>query len=305
MNFNIPLTVVIEWRDLLKSIDRDRAHKKFLDTIVAGAQRCHKIVGSLLSFARQHKPERKNLNVNDLVEATLTFMQYELRTSNIEVIRELGINLPAVCADAHQIQQVFLNLVNNARQAMESGHQGSLRVKTEHLDGKVLVSFTDSGPGISPENIKKLFTPFFTTKEVGKGTGLGLSVSYGIIREHGGEFRVQSEVGRGTTFTIELPVAAAAAEVSEKSEMPAFSSADGIGKRILVIDDEPGVLELVKGVLTPDGYEVDTTRDGETALAMMRSQNYELALCDWKMPGLNGQQIYQKLRETNPQPRAG
>src|SRR5207253_4262457 len=117
---NNPLTVVIGMAELLKQIDPDEKHRQHLDTIFAGAQRCQKIVRSLLSFARQHTTERKLVNVNDLVEATLTFMQYEMRTSNIDVQRDLAPNLPAISVDPHQVQQVFLNIVNNARQAMES-----------------------------------------------------------------------------------------------------------------------------------------------------------------------------------------
>lgn len=301
---NNPLTVVIGMSQLLKSIDANPEHGRYLDTIVAGADRCHKIVRGLLSFARQHPPERKLSSINDLVESTLMFVQYELRTSNVEVKTEYARELPQVLADPHQLQQVFLNIVNNARQAMEGNAQGCLRVQTILVDGKVVASFTDTGAGISEANIKKLFTPFFTTKEPGKGTGLGLSVSYGIIQEHGGEIQVTSEQGKGTTFRICLP--AAAESLPARSERPtdAHAQASGCGRKILVIDDEESILSLLKGVLTNKGYQVAVAPDGRSGLELLGRDRFDLTVCDWKMPGLNGQQVYQRLVETDPQAAA-
>jgi two-component system NtrC family sensor kinase len=298
---NNPLTVVIGIAELLRQIDNDEKHRKHLDTIVAGAQRCHKIVRSLLSFARQHPSERKLVNVNDLIEATLTFVQYEMRTSNIEIQRQLSPDLPPVHADPHQLQQVFLNIVNNARQAMEPKNSGILKVHSSRYDHHVQITLRDNGPGISAENLKKLFTPFFTTKEVGKGTGLGLSVSYGIIHDHGGSIEVQSAVGEGTAFIIRLPVApmeTAQSRESEKKDGPL--TIDGVGKRVLAIDDEEHILELIRESLTVSGYSVDTARDGESALDLLRRGRYDVTLCDWKMPGLNGRQIYERLLQMNP-----
>ncbi|HTD65064.1 MAG TPA: HAMP domain-containing sensor histidine kinase, partial [Candidatus Limnocylindria bacterium] len=168
---NNPLTSLLGFSELLQQTSVDERQKRFVDRIAGSARRCQKIVQSLLSFARQHAPERKVTNLNEVVEAVMEIMAYEMRTSNIEVVKELEADLSAVLVDSHQIQQVFLNLVNNARQAME-GHQseGRLRVRTEALHGRVRVTFLDNGPGISEENLRKVFDPFFTTKEAGKGT---------------------------------------------------------------------------------------------------------------------------------------
>ncbi|MEW6158052.1 MAG: ATP-binding protein [Verrucomicrobiota bacterium] len=301
---NNPLTAVIGFADLLKQTNKDQKNRLYLDNIVLSAQRCHKIVQSLLSFARQHQPERRLVVLNELVENTLGFVQYELHTGNIQVLRELDPQLPAVLADPHQIQQVLLNIINNARQAIESSQpEGWIRVRTESRAGKVRVIIQDSGPGIPPEALPKIFNPFFTTKEIGKGTGLGLSLSYGIIQEHNGSICAISNPGEGATFTIELPIGDAQARPAETRATavePATPVRDGEGRRILAIDDEPAILELIRQTLLVNGYQVDTAIDGESGLIQLAEKHYDLTLCDWKMPGLNGQQVFERLKAYNP-----
>jgi signal transduction histidine kinase len=301
---NNPLTSVMGFSELLARADTDPQHQRFLEMISKSAQRCHKIVQSLLSFARRRAPERKLSSINELVESAVEFLQYQLRTSNIEVVTRLDANLPKAMVDPHQIQQVFLNIINNARQAIE-GHQpkGSIRITSETCGHVVRITFEDNGPGIDDKNLSKVFDPFFTTKEVGKGTGLGLSLCYGIIKEHGGAIIVRSRAGEGATFSIELPMAAAVEEDVEKREysIPApVSASEGVGKKVLVIDDEEAILQMVRETLAEQGYEVDVARDGESALSRLGQTSYDLALCDWKMPGLNGQQIYERVRASNP-----
>jgi two-component system, NtrC family, sensor kinase len=300
---NNPLTSLLGFSELLQQTKVDDRQKRFVDRIAHSARRCQKIVQSLLSFARQHAPERKVTNLNELVEAVIEIMIYEMRTSNIEVIKQLDPALPDVLVDSHQIQQVFLNLVNNARQAMEA-HQdsGRLCVRTDAAGGRARVIFEDNGPGISEENLKKIFDPFFTTKEAGKGTGLGLSLSYGIISEHSGTIRVESKPGAGATFIVELPAYVAGTQ-TVKSSTPAGADSvlpRGDGRRVLVIDDEEAILDFVSEVLSADGFKVDTARDGDAALQQLRAQHYDLALCDWKMPGMNGQGVFERLQHDDP-----
>ncbi len=139
---------------------------------------------------------------------------------------------------------------------------------------------------------------------MGKGTGLGLSLCYGIVKEHGGTITVRSKTGEGATFIIELPIATAAAlpaqPAAASAAAPAPCAADGRGRRVLVIDDEDAILQMVREVLVGEGYEVDVAADGEAGLRRLGQTPYDLALCDWKMPGLNGQQVYERLRAVNP-----
>ena len=301
---NNPLTSVMGFSELLQQGDMPEQQRRYLDMIFKSAKRCQKIVQSLLSFARRHAPERKVVCVNEIVESAVEILHYQMRTSNIEVFQQLDPRLPATEVDPHQMQQVFLNLINNARQAMEA-HQskGWLRVTTETSDGRVRVIFQDNGPGIAAENLKRIFNPFFTTKEVGKGTGLGLSLCYGIVSEHGGTITPESKPGEGATFTIELPVAQSAPAPVEKTGIPGPAETDqeGVGKRVLVIDDEDLILQMIREALTRNGYKVDVAHDGESALRRLSQYHYDLALCDWKMPGLNGQQVYERLHASNPQ----
>ena len=302
---NNPLTAVMGFSEMLRGADVDAKYRRHLDLIFKAAQRCSKIVQSLLSFARRHQPERKPVSVNELMEAVLEIVAYPLRTSNIEMSLQLDPKLPVVEADGHQIQQVFLNIVNNARQAMEA-HQreGRIKITTEVCGPNVRITIQDNGPGIPEENLRRIFDPFFTTKEVGKGTGLGLSLCYGIIKEHGGSITPVSRPGEGATFIIELPIARdaiGAAAISPPPESNLPDPGEGAGRKVLVIDDEESILQMVREVLTGSGYHVHTMADGETALRELKDNRYDAILCDWKMPGLNGRQIYERLHAANPE----
>jgi two-component system, NtrC family, sensor kinase len=301
---NNPLTSVMGFSELLKMADSNPQHQRHLDLIHKSALRCQKIVQNLLSFARRHPPERKLSNINSLVEAAVEFLHYQLRTSNIEVVSELDTRLAPALVDPHQLQQVFLNIINNARQAIEA-HQpkGCIRVRSGLCGNSVAVMIRDDGPGISEANLKRIFDPFFTTKEVGKGTGLGLSLCYGIVKEHGGTITVTSKPGQGATFTIEIPLSndASQAEAPAQAHLSDRSSGrNGRGKRVLVIDDEDSILQMVRETLDQHGFQVDIARDGESALRRLHQTHYDLTLCDWKMPGLNGQQVYERLCATKP-----
>jgi two-component system NtrC family sensor kinase len=301
---NNPLAAVTGFSEMLRDADIDAKHRRYLDMIHKSAQRCQKIVQSLLSFARKHTPERTAVSVNSLIESALEIVQYQLRTNNIEVVTRFDRSLPVVLADSHQLQQVFLNIINNARQAIE-GHrtQGVIKIITEAAAKYVHIIIQDNGPGIPEENLGRIFDPFFTTKEVGKGTGLGLSLCYGIVREHGGTITPVNVSGEGAAFIIELPVSEMAGDTTKMlraHEADLLDSNEGAGKKILVIDDEELILNMVREGLSRHGYEVDVASDGESALRRLREKHCDMVFCDWKMAGLNGRQVYEKLRATNP-----
>jgi signal transduction histidine kinase len=210
---NNPLTSIVTLAELALEGDPPSVLADDLRTISSEAQRAGDIVKNLLSFARKHAPVKAPVQMNRVIEDVLKLRSYEHTINNIKVECRLDPSLPEVMADYFQMQQVFLNLVLNAEQAMLEAlswratyHGGTLRIKSEQLDGKVKLSFTDDGPGIAEANLVHIFDPFFTTKEVGKGTGLGLSICYGIVTAHNGRIYVRSEPGKGATFVVELPV---------------------------------------------------------------------------------------------------
>jgi PAS domain S-box-containing protein len=208
---NNPLATILTWAERLSQRPADENLRRGLNAILSESERAAKIVRNLLTFARKRHTTRTMVDLNQVVRETLALRSYEQRVTNISVIDALAGGLPQVFADSHQIQQVLLNLVINAEQAMLSANgRGALVVRTWHDAERdvVLLEVNDDGPGVPEEVCPKIFDPFFTTKEVGKGTGLGLSVSYGIIERHGGTIRVQSTVGKGSTFTIWLPLEA-------------------------------------------------------------------------------------------------
>lgn len=301
---NNPLTTVMGFSELLQQSEVSAEHRSFVDMIFQSAQRCQKIVQALLSFARRHQPERKPVCLNKLIETSVEILNYQLRTSNVKMQLALDPQLPQAMVDSHQIQQVLVNMLNNARQAIES-HQpkGWIKITTETAGPNVRLTIQDSGPGIAPENLSKIFDPFFTTKGIGKGTGLGLSLCYGIINEHGGTIAPYSRRGEGATFIITLPVTYEIERPDASAPMAArhiLQPALGAGRKVLVIDDEEAILKMVREVLSRQGYEVDVASDGESGLRNLRQKNYDVTLCDWKMPGLNGRQVYEQVRETNP-----
>ncbi|MGD0919204.1 MAG: ATP-binding protein [Thermodesulfobacteriota bacterium] len=203
---NNPLTGVLTFSSLmLKKVDEKNPWKKDLEHIVEQTTRCRNIVRGLLDFARQRKPDKREWDIHTLIERTLTLVEKQAPFQNIKVTKEFKTGVPPLFVDGDQIQQVFMNILLNAADAM-AGNEGTLTIKTDLRDGITEVSFRDTGGGIAKEHLSKLFDPFFTTKETGKGTGLGLAISYGIIQSHGGDIEVESEVGKGSTFRIKLPI---------------------------------------------------------------------------------------------------
>ena len=204
---NNPLTSVIGFSQLLLDKDIPDDIKEDVNIIFNEARRSAAVVKNLLTFARKHAPVKQPVNINSIIEKVLELRAYEQKVSNIQVNTRFAPDLPEVMGDYFQLQQVFLNITINAEYFMIEAHnRGTLTITTEKVGDIVRASFADDGPGIAPENLGHLFDPFFTTKEVGKGTGLGLSICHGIITEHGGRIYAESELGRGATFIMELPI---------------------------------------------------------------------------------------------------
>jgi signal transduction histidine kinase len=300
---NNPLTVVIGYAELLRfSGDRKPDELDNLEQIAAGAERCRKIVRGLLSFARQHKPQRRWVSINEILESSLDLMAYELRTSNVQIVRQFENNLPKVLADYQQLEQVFVNIINNARQAIgASRRDGQIRLTTESRHRLVRIVIEDNGPGIPAEHLPKIFNPFFTTKEVGQGTGLGLSLSYGLVQEHGGTITAENRPERGARFVIELPVALGAEDNVRDliQQQPAGPAKTNGSKTCLVIDDEAAIITLTRKMLERSGFRVQTAPDGASALQLLSASDFDIMLCDLRMPGLSGHEVFRQLHSFN------
>jgi PAS domain S-box-containing protein len=274
---NNPLTAILGYSQLLTgSPDVGTQGVEYAEKLYKQAQRTHRIVQNLLSFARQHKPERIAVQINQILDETLALRDYDLRMKNIRVHLELSPDLPVTAADPHQLQQVFLNLVNNAVDAvLESASEGDLWVHTGLRGDRLIVEFTDSGPGVREPS--KVFDPFYTTKPVGKGTGLGLSICYGIVTEHGGTIRVRNVQPRGAAFTIEMPYQ----PPSQQRVLPSgtLATASRAGK-ILLVDQDVSVLEAVSGILRARNHQVRPASNLAEAQQALRDQEYDMVVAD-------------------------
>jgi PAS domain S-box-containing protein len=207
---NNPLTGVVGFSQLLMEKEMPEDIKRDVQVVYQEAQRTSQVVKNLLTFARKHAAVKEKVNINEVINKVLELRAYEQNLENIKVKAHYDSALPEVMADYFQLQQVFLNIVINAEYFMkEANHKGTLTITTERVGNKIRASFADDGPGIAQENLGHIFDPFFTTKEVGRGTGLGLSICHGVIAEHGGRMYVESELGKGATFIVELPIGAA------------------------------------------------------------------------------------------------
>jgi len=209
---NTPLAVISNYIQMLaKQLPGDDPRHQLIDKVVKQTFRASEIVNNLLNFSRTGASEFTEVNLNAVVEETLSLVAHPFRTAHVQVTRNMQEHLPAVLGSNNKLQQVFLNLFMNARDSMPAG--GMVEIRTASHNGSVEIEITDSGTGIPTENLHRIFDPFFTTKSMGRGTGLGLSVSYGIIKEHAGKVDVRSTLGKGTSFRLEFPVARKAAHV--------------------------------------------------------------------------------------------
>jgi signal transduction histidine kinase len=297
---NNPLAIVMGQAHLLRSGAQEPAVVQRAEKILAGADRCARIVRNFLALARQQPPERTPVGLHSIVHEAIELLGYDLRTSNVEVVLSLADDVPAVWADGHQVHQVIVNLVVNAIQAMrpiETQRRLAIATRVAGEPGRVVIEVTDSGPGISAEVQARIFEPFFTTKPQGEGTGLGLSLCRRTLEEHGGTITVESEVGRGSTFRLELPVGALSAPTVEAAPEPL---GEVTGKAILIVDDEADVAATLAEALQVDGHQVEIADNGLTALEMLERRAYDLVLSDTKMPRLDGERFYAEVERRFP-----
>jgi two-component system NtrC family sensor kinase len=279
---NNPLTAILGYAQLLESEGLNDRASDFVRKLFKQAQRTHRVVQNLLSFARQRTPQKQEVDLRKIVDETLALRDYDLKVNNILLERETATEVPSVTADPHQLEQVFLNIINNAVDAiLEGGKGGRLKVRLHCADNQVRVEFLDSGVGIKDPN--RIFDPFYTTKTVGKGTGLGLSICYGIIKEHGGDITAHNRPEGGAVVEVRLP---ASGRVIEPEPVIAGSKREtALEGRVLLVEDEEAVLEFERDVLAGAGAQVVALINVEEAKIRLRAETFDTVIMNGRMPG--------------------
>ena len=279
---NNPLTAILGYAQLLESEGLGERASEFVKKLFKQAQRTHRVVQNLLSFARQRKPHKEHVDVCKVLEETLALRDYDLRVNDIKLECEVEARLPGVTADPQQLEQVFLNVINNAIDAvLEAGKDKTVKVRVFQKEGNIHTEFHDSGSGIKEPT--RIFDPFYTTKTVGKGTGLGLSICYGIIQEHGGSIFGGNHPEGGAVIEVRLPAAETNAPAEKALPAPRHDLA--IEGRILLVESEAAVLEFERDVLTGAGASVATAANCEELKARLAEESFDAVILDGAMPG--------------------
>src|SRR6202171_6265730 len=307
---NNPLTAILGVTELLRDQAANETSHRQLDLAHRQARRAAHIVESLLVFSRPATPRNALLHLSDLLQRTLQLHEHSLRSNQIQVDLVARPDLPTVLGDSNQLTQVFLNLIVNAEQAIRQvREQGTLRIRLGVVGDRVLITFQDDGVGIRRETLPRIFDPFFTTKRPGRGTGLGLSICLAIIREHNGDISAQPLPDGGSVFTVSPPVCTQAVLGGEpkyaplsRAEAPAPAASPLTGKRVLVVDDEEVIRELVTDSLTPRRLYVDCAASSAQALGLVGQHSYDAILCDLNLESesgaaVTGFDVYDRIRE--------
>ena len=299
---NNPLSSISAFAQLLlRDSDLSAQQRESIEVIRGETVRASQVVKDLLAFARRSEPQSAPLDLNGVIARTLRMRQYQFNEAAVRIETELAVDLPSVMGDARQLQQVCLNLLTNAVQAM-SPSGGVLHVSTRQDGDLVLMDVRDTGPGIPADTRAHIFEPFFTTKEEGQGTGLGLSVSYGIMKTHGGTIVVVDTGASGTTFRVSLPAASVAAETREgdreRATIELRSPLAGI--KLLFVDDEPSLRAGMHAFGEVRGFTVLTAPDGISALETTRTTGVDAVVCDLRMPRMDGRAFHERLELERP-----
>jgi PAS domain S-box-containing protein len=281
---NNPLTAILGYAQLLESEGLNTRAQDYVSKLFKQAQRTHRVVQNLLSFARQRKPQRDEVDLRKVLDETLALRDYDLRINNIRVERDTPSEPVMVVADPHQIEQVFLNIINNSVDAiLETGRSGKLKIRIFYHGGHICTQFTDDGAGI--KDPKRIFDPFYTTKSIGKGTGLGLSICYGIVKEHGGDITANNAPEGGAVIEVRL-LAVASGRVEPEALKPVPRLHEGaIHGRVLLVEEEEAVLEFERDVLAGAGATVVTARNSQDVKTRLLSEPFDALIMNGNMPG--------------------
>ncbi|HEV8122751.1 MAG TPA: ATP-binding protein [Gemmatimonadales bacterium] len=298
-DLNNPLASVLGFADfLVESPEVPASIREPIRVIQEESLRAATIVRNLLGFARKQEHRRQRAAMGPLLESTLTLLRNQLMADKIEVTLSVMGELPGPPINANQIQQVFVNLINNASQAIAAtGRPGEIIITAHSEPACIIVEVTDTGPGMTESLAARVFEPFFTTKPEGQGTGLGLSICQGIIKEHGGRITLRTAPGEGSTFRVELPLIPAPEEETPKEP---GAPVEHRTFRILLIDDEPHIVHYLRTTLEAWGHVVESAVDGQAGLELASQGGFDLIISDLRMPRLGGQEFYEELMSKNP-----
>lgn len=297
---NNPAAIISGFAQTMLLEELKPENREMVRTIYDEATRIGRITQNLLAFARVGGKERTLADVNDIVRRTFALRSYHFSTLNVAVTLDLDPTDPKIWANAAELQQLLLNLLINAEQAvMTSEGPRAITTRTRSANSHVRLDIADTGPGIPPEIRRKIFDPFFTTKPEGGGTGLGLSICYGIAESHGGRIWVESEPGRGATFSVVLPYDPRSERRSQAPREPEARPAAG-GILVLVVDDEIGLRNALLRFLGRRGIQGQGVGDGAEALGVLKQQEFDAIISDVRMPGLGGLEFLERLRRDRP-----
>jgi two-component system cell cycle sensor histidine kinase/response regulator CckA len=301
---NNPLTAILGVSDLLRERATDDASKRQIELIHQQARRAATIVQNLLAFSRPVARGRTTLRLDEIVKEAVSIERMNLEKRNIAVKIVAPDEAMPIDGDRKLLLQVFLNIITNAEQSIAPAHeQGELRISIAREEGKFGVTFADDGPGIPADILGKIFDPFFTTKRPGGGSGLGLTISLAVIKEHGGTIDVESKPGEGAVVHVVLPAAVGRESSSDApavaaSKIPPPSPPTGAlqERSVLIVDDEEGIREIVLEGLSSRGMKVHSLGSSEEAIAWLAENSVEIVVCDFNLPGMNGEQLFGELR---------
>ena len=298
---NNPLTSVMGFSDLMENSDSVAELKEYAATIRKEAMRCRRIATNLLNFSRRERQIQECFNVNELIQDILELKTYDFRGIGIEVSLSLGPSLPGILGDPYEIQQVFLNLANNAQHAMvHQVRRKVLAITTSCRRQKVVIEIKDTGPGIPQHIAGKIFEPFFTTKPQGQGTGLGLGICLKIVKRHRGAIVFSNAKEGGACFTLEFPAAAPALQPETGDFMQLKSDFKFQGLKVLIVDDEPHLVRFYETALNRLGCEVVGFLNVQRALDYLEGGTFDLMIIDYRMRGESGKVIFDFVREKKP-----
>jgi signal transduction histidine kinase len=301
---NNPLAGVVGYAQLLSRAELDPSTRRMVEVLRTQAERAGRIVQNFLSLASKTQAEKRAFDLNDIIRNVLQLREYDHSVRNILVSPDLATDLPSSIGDSNQIEQVILNLMINAEDAVATSEdlQAEILIRTHMLNDQIRLEVSDNGAGIRSRDMGRIFEPFFSTKvasTTGSGTGLGLNICAEIVKDHGGELYAWSTYGTGSTFTMELPAASIPVEVS----IPQRTRSDAtalLGKSVMVVDDEVTITELIDEFLVRCGASVDFYNSGSEAFDRLCVQSYDAIVCDQRMPGVNGQSLYRMVEALDP-----